>query len=317
MGYGDFSKYHGCFNNTFIAYPSASLTEPFLSLILWPRIEPIEPVLTAAYRNLPPQATPPTPALSATSLPATSHQPATVNHHTSHEPPSTHPRPQPPSPSATHAPATCSHCCGWLEGGWLEGGWLEGGWLEGGWLAGGCWLQDSVAGGCGVGCSVWRIATEPNRNSAILAIHIPLNTAYVSVSTEPPNYNHEYFQVGVQAFFGACRTESTSTARALHCCLYTCRLVPGLVPYPCCQCTHLDGCRFLNPKQGTHKKEYGMSTSAARSPTLAATLGPQGLSKTLGPMPAIPQIVRCPRSGLGKCPTLSDSQLRISRNQAP
>ena len=41
------------------------------------------------------------------------------------------------------------------------------------------------------GYSVWRIATEPSRNSAILAIHIPLNTAYVSVSTEPPDYNHD------------------------------------------------------------------------------------------------------------------------------
>ena len=41
-----------------------------------------------------------------------------------------------------------------------------------------------------VGYSVWRITTKPNRNSAILAIHIPLNTAYVSVSTEPPDYNH-------------------------------------------------------------------------------------------------------------------------------
>ena len=49
------------------------------------------------------------------------------------------------------------------------------------------WLVGDVAG---VGYSVWRIATEPNRNSAILAIHIPLNTAYVSVSTEPPDYNH-------------------------------------------------------------------------------------------------------------------------------
>ena len=34
--------------------------------------------------------------------------------------------------------------------------------------------------------SVWLIATEPNRNSAILAIHIFLNTAHASVSTEPP-----------------------------------------------------------------------------------------------------------------------------------
>ena len=45
-----------------------------------------------------------------------------------------------------------------------------------------------AGGGCG-GYSVWRIATESNRNSAILAIHIPLNITYVSVSTEPPDYN--------------------------------------------------------------------------------------------------------------------------------
>ena len=37
--------------------------------------------------------------------------------------------------------------------------------------------------------SVWRIATEPNRNAAILAIHRALNTA---LSTEPPDYNHAY-----------------------------------------------------------------------------------------------------------------------------
>ena len=51
----------------------------------------------------------------------------------------------------------------------------------------------NMVGGCGCcgGYSVWRIATEPNRNSAILAIHIPLNTAYVSVSTEPPDCNHD------------------------------------------------------------------------------------------------------------------------------
>ena len=105
----------------------------------------------------------------------------------------------------------------WLEGGWRSGrgGWLEsrlvagGGWTQrrreaGGWrqVAGG-W-EGEVAGGwlqvwlewCWVAVwlvwwdSVLRIATEPNRNSTILAIHIPLNTAYVLVSTEPPDYNH-------------------------------------------------------------------------------------------------------------------------------
>ena len=40
--------------------------------------------------------------------------------------------------------------------------------------------------GAVVGAVAGWWATEPNRNSAILAIHIPLNTAYVSVSTEPP-----------------------------------------------------------------------------------------------------------------------------------
>ena len=59
-----------------------------------------------------------------------------------------------------------------------------------------------MAGGglCGVACVVWlawwvfgmtyRYRTEPNRHSAIRAIQKPLNTAYVSVSTEPPDYNH-------------------------------------------------------------------------------------------------------------------------------
>ena len=67
------------------------------------------------------------------------------------------------------------------------GRWLEaGGWrlVAGGW----CWY------GWSGGYSVWRLATEPNRNSAIQAIHIPLNTAYVSVSTEPPYYNHGCFE---------------------------------------------------------------------------------------------------------------------------
>ena len=90
--------------------------------------------------------------------------------------------------------------CRWLEldgwrqvagvGGWRRvagGRWLEW-WLEGG----GRRMVVCLVGGYGWsgGHSVWRIATEPNRNSAILAIHIPLNTAYVSVSTEPPDYNH-------------------------------------------------------------------------------------------------------------------------------
>ena len=72
-------------------------------------------------------------------------------------------------------------------GGWREvaGGRWVGGWLE----VAGMVLGGGVAGLVG---SVLRIATEPNRNSAILAIHIPLNTAYVLVSTEPPDYNHVY-----------------------------------------------------------------------------------------------------------------------------
>ena len=41
---------------------------------------------------------------------------------------------------------------------------------------------------------IWYGASLPNRNSAILAIHIPLNTAYVLVSTEPPDYNHDKSQ---------------------------------------------------------------------------------------------------------------------------
>ena len=62
----------------------------------------------------------------------------------------------------------------------VVGGW----WLEGG-------GRRMVVQGAG-GLVWWRIATEPNRNSAILAIHTQLNTAYVSVSTEPPDYNHGY-----------------------------------------------------------------------------------------------------------------------------
>ena len=64
----------------------------------------------------------------------------------------------------------------WFEAGsrWLEvGGWRK---VAGGrWLEEGGWMQ--VAGGR------W------------LAIHVPLNTAYVSVSTEPPDYNHVHFEV--------------------------------------------------------------------------------------------------------------------------
>ena len=82
-----------------------------------------------------------------------------------------------------------------MAGGWRQvagGRWLEvGGWRQ--WqVAGGRQARIVVVGwyGWSGGYSVWRIATEPNRNSAILAIHIPLNTAYVSVSTEPPDYNH-------------------------------------------------------------------------------------------------------------------------------
>ena len=79
----------------------------------------------------------------------------------------------------TGRPAGCSYlrqvAGGMLEACCLPGGRLEaGGWLEAGRQAG--WR------GCGSGCgySVLRIATEPNRNSAILAIHLPLNAAYVS-----------------------------------------------------------------------------------------------------------------------------------------
>ena len=74
------------------------------------------------------------------------------------------------------------------EGRWLEqmagGRWRLQWWLEGG-------GRRMVVQGAG-GLVWWRIATEPNRNSAILAIHTQLNTAYVSVSTEPPDYNHGY-----------------------------------------------------------------------------------------------------------------------------
>ena len=77
---------------------------------------------------------------------------------------------------------------GWRRAGGLEG-WRAGG-LEGwrargleGWRAGGSKCPRS--GGPG------RLGT---RNSAILAIHIPLFLAYVSVSTEPPEYNHDYGQ---------------------------------------------------------------------------------------------------------------------------
>ena len=58
-------------------------------------------------------------------------------------------------------------------------------------MAGGGWNGAGWRCGWSGGDSVLRIATEPNRNSAILAIHIPLNTAYVLVSTEPPDYNHD------------------------------------------------------------------------------------------------------------------------------
>ena len=68
----------------------------------------------------------------------------------------------------------------------MAGGSCLDGW-SGGWRV--VWLVGWY--GWSGGYSVWRIATEPNRNSAILAIHIPLNTAYVSVSTEPPKYNHD------------------------------------------------------------------------------------------------------------------------------
>ena len=86
----------------------------------------------------------------------------------------------------------------WLEaGGWRQvaaGRWLEAGgwWLEGGgWrVVAGEWWCGWWAGMAGL-FKVWRIATEPNRNSAILAIDIP-NTACVSVSTEPADYNHDY-----------------------------------------------------------------------------------------------------------------------------
>ena len=50
---------HGCFNNIFIANRSVSQTEPLVSLITWPRTEPIEPILTSEKRKTPPTLQPP------------------------------------------------------------------------------------------------------------------------------------------------------------------------------------------------------------------------------------------------------------------
>ena len=91
-----------------------------------------------------------------------------------------------------------------MAGGWLElDGWRQvagarwlkaGGWSR--WLEAGEWWCKGLVGWYG---GVWRIATEPNRNSAILAIHMPLNTACVSVSTEPPDYNPMMNAIAVKA----------------------------------------------------------------------------------------------------------------------
>ena len=125
-------------------------------------------------------------------------------------PPATTPNRRLQPPTSSHLPpATCLQPPGgggWRRvagGRWLElDGWSCGWrwWLEGGgrrmvvWLA---WLVGWY--GWSGGYSVWRIATEPNRNSAILAIHMPLNTAYVSVSTEPPDYNPMMNAIAVKA----------------------------------------------------------------------------------------------------------------------
>ena len=102
----------------------------------------------------------------------------------------------------------------WLVcGGWWLVGWVYGGvwwvwlvrlvWL--GWLVRRVWLRGWWGGwgwwGWSAWCgeySVWRIATEPNRNSGILAIHLPLNPAYVSISIEhdrTTRLQHEDFRV--------------------------------------------------------------------------------------------------------------------------
>ena len=102
---------HGCFN-------SVSQIEPLVSLITWPRTEPIEPILTAEYRKTHPAG--------HTSPPTT---PA-------HQPTPTRP------PPATQAPTSHSLAggglCGWC--GWWGHGW---------WLCGPVWLV------CLVGCGWW------------------------------------------------------------------------------------------------------------------------------------------------------------------
>ena len=57
----------------------------------------------------------------------------------------------------------------------------------------------------------WRavpagIDTEPNRKSAILSIPIPLKIADVSVSIEPPDYNHANSAAKTQAVEGVLPT---------------------------------------------------------------------------------------------------------------
>ena len=69
-------------------------------------------------------------------------------------------------------------------GGWV-GGWRQLEAEEGGMLleVAGVAVGLAVAGLVGFGIAY---------RYRILAIHLPLNTAYVSVSTEPPDYNHDY-----------------------------------------------------------------------------------------------------------------------------
>ena len=71
------------------------------------------------------------------------------------------------------------------------GGWRRvGGWLEAAGDGGGMLLEVAgVAVGLAVAVLVGFGIAYRYR---ILAIHLPLNTAYVSVSTEPPDYNHDY-----------------------------------------------------------------------------------------------------------------------------
>ena len=75
-----------------------------------------------------------------------------------------------------------------VAGGWLARSWAVGRWLEDScrrmvvWLV---WLVWCVFG------MAYRYRTEPKlRNLGNTYTAKPLNTAYVSASTEPPDYNH-------------------------------------------------------------------------------------------------------------------------------